>query len=196
MPDRRIIRPGARALLVAALAAQLTGCGGDDGGEAATTTTEQAAATTSAPEATTTTVAAEGPPEWIEAVQEVNERELTLLSDPDPGRLQEVYAETCECWDDQLETVEYLADRGEHFEGEPATVLFVRHEAEIADAVHQLTVKARTNRLTRVDADGDLVQELPASEPSCMSIGLRADGPSGAWRVYSRTPLPQCPAGS
>lgn len=203
MPDRHRVRRAAW-LAVGVVAATFAGaCGsGDDGGdgdEAASGTTAQGATstTTTTSETTTTTVAAEGPEEWIEAVRDVNERDFALLSDPDPGRLAEIYSATCECWDDQLGTVEFLAERGERFEGEPPIVLSVRHEGALADgAVHQLTVEARTNPMRRIDADGNVVQELPASEPSCMSLGLRADGPDGAWRVHSQTTLPECPEAS
>jgi hypothetical protein len=193
MSDRRQIRPAIWVLLAVAAPVFVGACGSDDSDDATPTSTERS--TTTAP-ATTSTVPAEGPQEWIEAVRDVNERDFALLSDPEPSRLADVYSETCECWSDQLETVEFLAERDEHFEGEPPTVLFVRHEGEIAGEVHQLTVKARTNTVRRVDADGNAVQEIPASEPSCMSIGLRADGPGDAWRVYSQTTLPQCPEGS
>jgi hypothetical protein len=205
----RPIRPhrGRPALLAAVLPtvvllAVATACGGSDDDadrqEAPRDSVESTTDDNSEPGAsTTTTVAAEGPSEWVEVARDVNRRDFALLESPDPDALSQVYAESCECWDDHLGTVRYLAERREHFEGQPTNVLFVRHEGTIGDGeLHQITVKAQTNPAQRVDADGSVVQELSAGEPACVSLGLRADGADGAWRIYSETQLPECPEGA
>lgn len=187
---------GRRALpLVLATAVLGAGCGGDDGEGAGTTTSTHRESTTSTT-ASTTTVAAEGPEEWVRVAQDLSTREFELLNDPKPDELSQLYAESCECWDERLETVEFLSGRNEHLEGEPTSVLYVRYESEIAEGeLHRLTVKAQTNAARRVDENGRFVQELPAGDPSCTSLGIRPDGAGGAWRIYSRTELPACPEG-
>lgn len=182
--------------LALAMAALGAACGGGDGEDAATTTSTRTESTTTSTTAPTTTVAAEGPEEWVRVAQDLNRREFELLEDPNPDELARLYAESCECWQERLDTVEFLAERNEHFEGQPTSVLYVRYEGEFAAGdLHRLTVKAQANAARRVDEDGGVVQELPAGEQSCVSLGIRSDGAGGAWRIYSRTPLPACPEG-
>jgi hypothetical protein len=167
-------------------------CGGsdDDGESSATTetTTDGSTATTA------TTVAAEGPPEWVEVARDLMQRSFELRQDPDLDRLADLYAEGCDCWEQERETIQFLIDNGEHIEGRPAEVLFVRHElTDEETGLVNITVQARTSPMQRVDADGQVVQEIPAEDPSCVAYAILDDGPGGAWRIYSETGLPDCP---
>lgn len=179
--------------LVLTLLPLAAACGDDDDTPDETLDTT----TSSEPEpTTTTTVAAKGQQEWVAAVQDLYERWSVLLKDPDPDRVSEVYAETCECWDTNYGTVEFLASSSSAIEGPPTQVLFVHHEQtnEQSGLVH-LTVKLHQDDLRRVDS-GEVVEEIPADgdgDGSCAAITIRQDGPGDAWRIYSELTLTGCP---
>ena len=185
--------------LVLAVLLGATACGGSDEEADSPDSTEEPSAPTTAPtgDATTTTVAAEGPAEWVAVAQDLYERDFQLRAEPDPERVADLYAETCDCWDEQLSTVEFLVDNGEHFEGQAADVVYVEHEmTDPETGLVNLTVQGRTNPLRRVSSDGDVVQEIPADQLSCVAYAVLADGPDGAYRIYSATALPACPEGA
>jgi hypothetical protein len=207
MNTQRRRRPRRTVLLAALLAAGLlaAACGGDDGDEetsgTTTTTAEDEATTTSTAttvESTTTTVATQGDAEWVDVARSIYERNFALLADPDPARVTDLYAETCACFGPHMDTVEFLASRGEHVEGQAASVLFVKYEqTDATTGLVDLTVKGQANPLRRVRADGTVVEEFPTEDaPSCVSFSLRPDGPGGAYRVYSQTDLSGCPEGA
>lgn len=176
------------------------GCGGDDGGgeTSGTTTTAGDESTATSTALTTTTVATRGDDEWVDVARGFYEGNFAQLADPDPARVTDLYAETCPCLGPQQDTVDFLASRGEHVEGQPASVLFVEHEqSDATTGLVDLTVKVLANPLRRVSADGTVVEEFPTDDsPSCHSLSLRPDGPSGAYRVYSLTILSGCPKGA
>jgi hypothetical protein len=196
-------RTGSPAWWAAAVAVVLfalpAGCGGSDdaddaGGEPPESTAPASTDDTEPPDAT---AAAEGPREWVEVARDLYERDFALRSDPEPSRVADLYSETCSCWEDQSGTIEFLAENNERIEGSAATVLFVRHElTDPETGLVNLTVKGQTNSLRRVSSDGELVQEIPADEPSCIAYALLADGPGGIYRIYSMTSLPECPEGA
>jgi hypothetical protein len=180
-------------------------CGGDDSDEetsGTTTTTTDEEATTTSPttsnESTTSTVATKGDAEWVDVARSIYERNFAQLADPDPARVTDLYAETCPCLGPQQDTVEFLASRGEHIEGQAASVLFVQHEqTDATTGLVDLTVKIQANPLQRVRADGTVVEEFPTDDSStCTSLSVRPDGPGGAYRVYSETALSGCPEGA
>jgi hypothetical protein len=173
------------------------GCGGsgdDEDGRSGTTADTAASSTTQPDGDTTTTVAAEGPAEWVDVARGLYERDYQMRADPDPDRVADLYAESCSCWEAQLGTVEFLADNDQHIEGQAANVLFVKHEqSDPETGLENLTVQGQTNPLRRVSADGDVIEEIPPDEPSCIAYALLADGPDGSYRIYSQTTLPACP---
>jgi hypothetical protein len=180
-----------RLVRLVALAAVLAGvsCGGDDDQDEA----EPPDATPSS--TTTTTSPAEGPAEWVEVAQDIYDRDFALLQDPDPAAVADLYAETCDCWADINTTVEFLVAEGEHVEGSPARVVSVAVEQvdDVNDFV-DLTVQIQAEPQQRVDQDGTVVQEVPAqTEPSCVSLTLRPDGPDDAYRVHTQLALTDCP---
>jgi hypothetical protein len=194
-------RRSRRTILLAALFAACllaAACGGDDGGEetsgTTTTTAEDDATTTSTTTragSTSTTVATQGDAEWIDVARSVFDRDFALLNNPDPARVTDLYAETCPCMGPSRDTVEFLASRNEHVEGQAASVLFVRHEnTDDTTGLVDLTIEIQANPLSRVAADGTVVEEFSQGESSsCLSYSLRPDGPGGAYRVYSLTNL-------
>lgn len=179
----------------------LAACGGDDdtGDESAesTTTTGSDDPTTTSSESTTTTVETSGDAEWVEVARGLYTRYADLLANPDPDRVSDLYAETCTCWEEFFGTVEFLAAEGDHIEGQPTSVLHVQHEnTDPATGLVDLTVKGQAGELRRVNGHGSLVEEYPAEEsPGCTSFSIKADGPGGAYRIYSETPLTGCPEG-
>jgi hypothetical protein len=184
------------AAVLVAIFALAAGCGGSDdhGDEPSESTAPTSTDGTAQPD---TTEAAEGPREWVEVAQDLYQRDFALRSDPEPSRVADLYSETCTCWEDQSGTVEFLAENHERIEGTAATVVFVRHElTDPETGLVNLTVKGQTNPLRRVSSDGEVVQEIPADEPSCIAYALLADGPGGAYRIYSMTSLPECPEGA
>jgi hypothetical protein len=185
-------------LPIVVLGLVLGACGGDDDEESSeTTTTEPGDATTTAADSASTTTATEGDDEWVEVARGLYTRYADLLANPDPDRVGELYAETCSCWDEFFGTVEFLASEGDHIEGQPTSVTFVQHEmTDPATGLVDLTVKGQANELHRVDSDGSVVEEYPAEDaPGCTSFSIKPDGPEGAYRIYSETPLTGCPEG-
>lgn len=184
-------RHPSRILVVGAfvLVATFAACSSDDDSDDADEPTTTTSSTT------TTTQPAEGPAEWLEVAQDIYDRDFALLQDPDPEKVKELYAETCNCWEDRHGTVEFLATEGEHVEGEAARVLSV--ELEQSDEVNDfvdLTIKVQAKAQRRVDADGDIAQEIPAqTEPTCVSTTVRPDGTDGAYRVHTQLALTGCP---
>lgn len=187
-------RPGLRARLTASaitLALLIASCGGDDDNDASP---ERSTPTTAE---TTTTEPAVGPEEWVEVARDLYQRNLDLLADPDPDRVSDLYAETCECWDASVSIVEALANDGHHVEGQPTSVLFVNHEQTDETGFVTLTVRLQANPLREVDANGELVEEYPSpAEPGCVSLTLLPDGPDDAYRIHNELPLTGCPPGS
>ena len=179
----------------------LAGCGGDDdtddgAADDATTTTVDESTTTST-EPPSTTVATSGDAEWVDVARSLYTRYADLLANPDPDQVSDLYAETCTCWDEFFGTVEFLAAEGDHIEGPPTDVLHVTHEnTDDQTGLVDLTVQGQAGELRRVDEHGDVVEEYPAEEsPGCTSFSIKADGPGGAYRIYSETPLTGCPEG-
>jgi hypothetical protein len=174
----------------------LAACGSDDDDDDASATTQPEETTTI--EATSTTVAAEGPEEWVDVTRDLNERYFDLLQNPDPGRVAEVYAETCECWQQNYDTIKVLADGGEHIEGAPVAVTFVKLEQQdpATEAVDLTVRELMTGPWQRVDENGAVVQELPADEPGCSALTLFPDGPDGTYRIHSQVALTGCPPGA
>jgi hypothetical protein len=184
----------ARSLLAAALLLG-TSCSSDDDDDSAATTTERSPST--AADSTTTAVTTEGPDEWVNVVVDLYERYLEVLQNPDVDGLKQVYAESCPCWQAQLDTVEFLADEGDHIEGHPISVLFVKHELTDPTGVVELTIKSQTPAWNRVDSSGEVAQELPADpEPSCVALSVYPDGPDGAYRIHNQVALTACPSAS
>lgn len=177
----------------------LAACGGDDDAASeSTTTTEVDEPTTTSSESTTTTVETTGDAQWVDVARGLYSRYAELLASPDPDRVSDLYAETCTCWEEFFGTVEFLAAEGDHIEGQPTSVLHVQHEnTDSATGLIDLTVRGQANELRRVDGDGSVVEEYPADEePGCTSFSIKADGPGGAYRIYSETPLSGCPEGA
>lgn len=178
------------------LVAGASACGGSDDDTDGSQPDSDQRTTTSRPDDanTSTTVEAEGPAEWVDVVYDIFERSFELRANPDPSRVGDLYSETCDCWEDQQATVQFLLDNDERIEGQAAQLLFVRHEqTDPETGLVNLTVMARTGALRRVSADGELVEEIPAEEPGCVAYALLDDGPGGAYRIYSQTALPACP---
>lgn len=167
-------------------------CSSDDDGDKTDTPT-----TTDAP-TTETTQPADGPEEWVEVAQDVYDRDFALLREPDPEKVKDLYAETCNCWEDRHGTVEFLATEGEHVEGEPAQVVLVKLEQhDETTGFVDLTIKVQAKAQRRVNAAGDVVQEIPAqADPTCVSTTLRPDGVADAYRVHTQLSLTGCPDGS
>lgn len=195
MRPHRHTRRATWALIGAGLLLLGAACGGDDDDDSANTTQPEPVTTT---ESTPTTIAAEGPEEWIEVVRDLNERYFDLLQNPDPTKVAEVYAETCPCYEQNHNTVTVLADGDEHIEGAPVSVSFVNLERNdpVTGAVDLTVKQIMPTPWTRVDANGEMVQELPVVDPSCTALTLFADGPNGAYRIHSQTGLTGCPPGS
>ena len=177
-------------------------CAGDDDEQTSDTTestanqdpesaTTSGDSTTTSSESTTTTVETRGDAQWVDVARSLFERNFALLNDPDPDRLTDLYAETCPCLGPQKDTVEFLASRNEHVEGQAASVLFVRHEGtEQTTGLVELTIEIQANALRRVSADGAVVEEFPEDDSSsCLAFSVRPDGPGGAYRIYSETSL-------
>lgn len=185
------------AAVLFALAAVATACNGN--GEASTTTTEattttSTTTTTTAP--TTTTVAIAGPEPWTDVVRDIYRRNWALYTNPDPAAVSRVYADECECHQSFADTIEFLASHGERLVGEPPHPVAVRAEGPTTpDGSQLLTVKVDAGPQQRVDANGNVVQEIPDGEPSCVSLFVRPDGANGAYRVHDLF-IPQgCPEG-
>lgn len=190
--SRRILSTLSLACLV------LAACGDDTSDDETTATTEAVVEDATTTESTTTTVVAEGPEEWVEVAGDLLNNYFALLEAPDADRVSSVYAETCDCWQQRYDTVKVLADAGQRIEGGPPDLLFVQYhdDAEHLGAAY-LVVKAESGPRSRVDADGEVVQEIPApDEPACSAWTLFADGPDGGYRIHSELTLEGCPPGS
>lgn len=185
------------ALGLVAIVATTAACGDDDDGGGGGDGEQAQQSTTT--ESTTTTIAAEGPPEWVEVAQDIENREADLYASPAPDRVGDLFAESCECYQDVFEDIQNLAADGHHVEGEPYRVVWVREEAtESGDAV-RLSVKVEAGQTAIVDRDGDVIDEAAADEVGeqvCYSELVRPDGPDGAYRVYDSFILEGCPEGS
>jgi hypothetical protein len=196
MRSQRNTRRATWTLIAASVLLLLAACGSDDDDDSSDTTEPDTSTTT---ESTTTTLAAEGPEEWIDVVRDLNERYFSLLQDPDPTKVADVYSEDCPCYQQNHETVRLLAEDDEHIEGAPVGVTFVKLEQNdaVTGAV-ELTVKQiMQTPWTRVDAAGTTLQDLPLDpEPSCTALTLYADGPDDSYRIHSQTSLTGCPPGS
>lgn len=184
-------RPPFRILLIASIALVATvsaACGSDDNNN-----TDKPTTTTTS--TTSTTTPAEGPKEWVEVAQDIYDRDFALLKEPDPAKVKDLYAETCNCWKSQVETVNFLATEGEHVEGESAKVLLVKLEQkDQTTGFVDLTVKVQARPQQRVDSEGKVIQDFPASDrPSCVSISVVPDGRDDAYRVHTKLSLSGCP---
>jgi hypothetical protein len=184
------------ALALVAILATTAACGDDDDGGGGDGEQAQQSTTT---ESTTTTIAAEGPAEWVEVAQDLENREAQLLADPDPDRVRELYAEECPCYPDLLAEIQTFVDNGTHVEGEPYRVVWVRHENTAQDGAVRLSVKIVTTRISIVDENGQVLDESTDDEVGverCVSTLVRQDGANASYRIHDSSQLQGCPTGS
>lgn len=186
-------------LLLTTIAVFATACSSGDDDEDAQDSESNEADSSTTSESTTTTIPAEGPPEWVEVAQGVEDGVAELLENPDPDRVRDLFAEECACYQQVLDDVQGHADRGTHVEGEPYRVVWVRVENSEDDGAVRFSVRTATTQISIIDENGEVLDQSSADEVGverCWSTLVRPDGPDGAFRVHDLFQLQGCPEGS
>jgi hypothetical protein len=153
----------------------------------------------SAPPPTTVAAAPTTPPttqptqdQWLTIVRQIVEYRHTLFENPQPEALRNIYDTNCACYQQDLQALSDLRNRGLHYNDEGTRVRSAKLVGRARDPSKPVvSVEVVSQQLPQVlvDGSGSVVERKPGSAPIKIVYQL-IRGADSRWRVFQIFRLP------